>query len=39
RRRADAKVEAKIHAIGLLMFLALIAFVTYTTDVPSLFRR
>lgn len=29
RRRADAKVEAKVHAIGLLMFLALIAFVTY----------
>jgi regulator of sigma E protease len=29
RRRADAKVEAKVHAIGLLMFLTLIAFVTY----------
>ena len=30
RRRADAKVEAKVHAIGLLMFLTLIAFVTYS---------
>ncbi len=30
RRRADAKIEAKVHAIGLLMFLTLIAFVTYT---------
>jgi regulator of sigma E protease len=29
RRKADAKVEAKVHAIGLLMFLTLIAFVTY----------
>lgn len=29
RRRADAKMEATIHAIGILMFLTLIAFVTY----------
>jgi len=29
RRRADAKMEAKIHALGLLMFVTLIAFVTY----------
>jgi len=29
RRKADAKMEAKVHAIGLLMFLTLIAFVTY----------
>ena len=29
RRKADAKTEAKVHAIGLLMFLTLIAFVTY----------
>jgi regulator of sigma E protease len=28
RRRADAKVEAKVHAVGLLMFLTLIAVVT-----------
>lgn len=35
RRRADAKVEAKVHAIGLLMFLALIAVVTYTEVIPK----
>jgi len=34
RRRADAKIEAKVHAIGLLMFLTLIAFVTYTEVIP-----
>ena len=39
RRRADAKVEAKVHAIGLLMFLTLIAFVTFGSDLPSLFRK
>lgn len=35
RRRADAKIEAKVHAIGLLMFLTLIAFVTYTEIIPK----
>ncbi len=30
RRKADAKIEAKVHAVGLLMMLTLIAFVTYT---------
>lgn len=35
RRRADAKVEAKVHAIGLLMFLTLIAVVTYTEVIPK----
>lgn len=35
RRRADAKIEAKVHAIGLMMFLALIAFVTYTEVIPK----
>ncbi|HVJ92578.1 MAG TPA: M50 family metallopeptidase [Labilithrix sp.] len=35
RRRADAKVEAGVHAIGLLMFLTLIAFVTYTEIIPK----
>ncbi len=30
RRRADAKIETKVHAVGLLMMLTLIAFVTYT---------
>jgi regulator of sigma E protease len=35
RRKADAKIEAKVHAIGLLMFLTLIAFVTYTEVIPK----
>lgn len=35
RRRADAKIEAKVHAIGLLMFLALIAVVTYAEVIPK----
>jgi regulator of sigma E protease len=35
RRRADAKVEAKVHAVGLLMFLTLIAFVTYSEIIPK----
>ena len=34
RRRPDAKVEARVHAIGLLMMLTLIAFVTYTEIMP-----
>ncbi len=29
RRRPDAKLEARVHAVGLLMLLTLIAFVTY----------
>jgi regulator of sigma E protease len=29
RRKPDAKLEARVHAIGLLMLLTLIAFVTY----------
>jgi regulator of sigma E protease len=29
RRRPDAKLEARVHAIGLLMLLTLIVFVTY----------
>jgi regulator of sigma E protease len=35
RRRADAKIEAKVHAVGLLMFLALIAVVTFTEIMPK----
>jgi len=34
RRKPDAKIEARVHAIGLLMLLTLIAFVTYA-DVVS----
>lgn len=39
RRRADAKVEAHVHAIGVLMFLTLLVFVTFGSDVPALFRK
>jgi regulator of sigma E protease len=35
RRRADAKIEAKIHAIGLLMFLTLILVVTISEVFPK----
>jgi regulator of sigma E protease len=35
RRRADAKLETKVPAIGLLMFLTLIAFVTYSEVIPK----
>jgi regulator of sigma E protease len=35
RRRPDAKLEAKVHALGLLMLLGIIAFVTYTELVPK----
>ncbi len=38
RRRADATVEAKVHAIGLLMFLTLIAVVSWG-EVSALFHR
>jgi regulator of sigma E protease len=38
RRKADAKVEAKVHAIGLLMFLTLIAVVSYS-EVGKLFQK
>jgi regulator of sigma E protease len=30
RRRADSRVEATIHAVGLLMFLSLMVVVTYS---------
>lgn len=35
RRRPDAKVEARVHAVGLLMMLTLIAFVTWTELMPK----
>lgn len=37
RRKADAKVEAKVHAIGLVLFLTLIAVVSYS-DVLRLWK-
>ncbi len=35
RRRADAKVEAKVHGLGILMFLMLLVFVTYSEVIPK----
>jgi regulator of sigma E protease len=35
RRKPDRKIEARIHAVGLLMMLALIVVVTYTDLVPK----
>lgn len=35
RRRPDPKVEAQVHAAGLLMMLALIAVVTIVSDIPG----
>jgi regulator of sigma E protease len=35
RRKADAKTEAKVHAVGLLMFLTLIAWRTYAEIIPK----
>jgi regulator of sigma E protease len=35
RRKADAKLEARVHAVGLLMLLTLILFVTYADVVAK----
>ena len=35
RRKADAKIEARVHAVGLLMLLTLILFVTYADVVAK----
>jgi len=35
RRKPDAKVEARVHAIGLLMMLMLMAIVTYADIMPK----
>ena len=35
RRRPDAKMEARVHAVGLLMMLTLIAIVTWTDIMPK----
>jgi regulator of sigma E protease len=35
RRRPDAKVEARVHALGLLVLLGVIAFVTYLDFMPK----
>jgi len=35
RRKPDAKIEARIHAVGLLMMLTLIAVVTYSEIMPK----
>lgn len=35
RRRPNPKVEAQVHAVGLVMMLALIALVTIFSDIPA----
>jgi regulator of sigma E protease len=35
RRKPDAKVEARVHALGLVLMLGLIAFVTYFDILPK----
>jgi regulator of sigma E protease len=35
RRKPDAKVEAQVHAVGLLMLLCVIGFVTYYFDITK----
>jgi regulator of sigma E protease len=35
RRRPNPRVEAQVHAVGLVMMLALIVFVTFAVDIPG----
>ena len=35
RRRPDPRIEAQVHAVGLVMMLALIVFVTFAVDIPG----
>ena len=35
RRRPDPKVEAQVHAVGLVMMLALVLVVTFVVDIPG----
>jgi regulator of sigma E protease len=35
RRRADAKIEARVHAVGMIMMLSFVAFLTYRELMPS----
>jgi regulator of sigma E protease len=35
RRRPDPKVEAQVHAVGLIMMLALVVLVTVVVDIPG----
>jgi regulator of sigma E protease len=35
RRRPDPKVEAQVHAVGLVMMLALVLVVTFVIDIPG----
>ncbi len=34
RRRADAKIEARVHAVGMIMMLSFVAFLTYRELMP-----
>jgi regulator of sigma E protease len=35
RKRANPRIEAQVHAVGLVMMLALIVFVTFVVDIPG----
>lgn len=39
RRRANPTVEAQIHAVGLVMMLGLMIYVTFANDIPHLFNK
>jgi regulator of sigma E protease len=39
RRRPNAKAEGIVHAVGLLVFLGLMAVVTVVSDIPHFFKK
>ncbi len=39
RRRPNAKAEAIVHAVGLLLFLGLIAVITIVSDIPHALKK
>jgi regulator of sigma E protease len=39
RRRANAKMEARIHAIGFVLLLSLVLYVTFAKDLPRAFMK
>ncbi|NUQ77140.1 MAG: site-2 protease family protein [Polyangiaceae bacterium] len=39
RRRANAKIEARIHAIGFVLLLSLVLYVTFAKDLPRAFMK
>ena len=39
RRRANAKIEARIHAVGFVLLLSLVLYVTFAKDLPRAFMK